>query len=304
MIGARQWIPAEQISDPITAITTGLPLDLAFATKGELAIDLLREAYADDVRLDFVAGDEVYGACTKLRTFLEERAQAYVLRIRTTFTLTLGGGTCLTCEQVVAKYLKQKRKWTIRSAGDGSKGERTYAWAWIATASPAHFLLVRKHRTTGELAFHYCFVPDGQPVTLPRLIAAAGLRWPVEESFEAGKSLFGLDEAQVRLYEALLRHLVLVMAALAVCAISAAAARRRTDTQAEVPSHPDEQPPEDLGLIPLTVAEIKHLFNTATTRRSSLEHAAHWSAWRRRHQARARWFHHRARLATAYVQVS
>lgn len=148
LIGARQWIPAEQISDPVTAIATGLPLDLSFATKGELAIDLLREAYADDVRLDFVAGDEVYGACTKLRAFLEERGQAYVLRIRATFTLMLGGGSCLTCEQAVAKYLKQKRKWTIRSAGDGSKGERTYAWAWIATASSAHFLLVRKHRTT------------------------------------------------------------------------------------------------------------------------------------------------------------
>ncbi|MFI7449639.1 IS701 family transposase [Nonomuraea sp. NPDC049714] len=299
LIGARQWIPAEQISDPVTAITTGLPLDLTFATKGELAGDLLREAYADGVRLDFVTGDEVYGACTSLRAFLEEHGQAYVLRIRATFTLTLGAGTCLTCEQAVARYLKQKHKWTIRSAGDGSKGERTYAWAWIATASPTHFLLIRKHRTTGELAFHYCFVPDGHPVTLPRLIAAAGLRWPVEESFEAGKSLFGLDKSQVRLYEAL-RHLVLVMAALAVCVANAAAARHCTDTQAMTPRHPDEQPPEDLGLIPLTVAEIKHLFNATTTPTSSLEHAAHWSAWRRRHQARARWFHHRARLATAY----
>ncbi|HEY0691033.1 MAG TPA: hypothetical protein VGD71_18595, partial [Kribbella sp.] len=157
-----------------------LPLELTFATKGELAIGLLRDAFADGVCLDFVAGDEVYGACTTLRTFLEEQGQAYVLRIRATFTLTLGGGTCLTCEQVVTKHLKQKRKWTIRSAGDGSKGERTYAWAWIATASPTHFLLVRKHRTTGEMAFHYCFVPEDRPVTLPRLIAGAGLRWPVE----------------------------------------------------------------------------------------------------------------------------
>lgn len=33
-------------------------------------------------------------------------------------------------------------------------------------------------------------------------------------------------------------------------------------------------------------------------------HAAHWSAWRRRHQARARWFHQRARLATTYTLLS
>ncbi|MEV4365387.1 IS701 family transposase [Nonomuraea sp. NPDC049625] len=304
LIGARQWIPAEQISDPVTAITTGLPLDLTFATKGELAIDLLREAYADNVRLDFVTGDEVYGACTKLRTFLEERGQAYVLRIRATFTLTLGGGTCLTCAQAVAKHLRQKRRWTIRSAGAGSKGERTYAWAWIATASSAHFLLVRKHRTTGEVAFHYCFVPAGQPVTLARLVSAAGLRWPVEESFQAGKDLFGLDQSQVRLHQALLRHLVLVMAALAVCAVTAAAARHGTDTQVNRPTHPDEAPPADPGLIPLTVAEVKGLFNAVTGRTPTLEHAAHWSAWRRRHQAHARWFHHRARLSTAYIQLN
>jgi SRSO17 transposase len=304
LIAARQWIPAEQISDPITAITTALPLELAFATKGELAIDLLRDAFCDGVRLDFVAGDEVYGACTKLRAFLHEHSQAYVLRIRATFTLTLGGGTCLTCEQVVAKHAKQKRKWTIRSAGDGSKGERTYAWAWIATASPTHYLLVRKHRTTGELAFHYCFVPEGQPATMARLISAAGLRWPVEETFEFGKDLFGLDQSQVRLYEAILRHTVLVMAALAICAVTAAAARRRTDTQAPPPTSPDQQPPTEPGMIPLTVAEIKRMLNAATPRAPSLEHTAHWSAWRRRHQARARWFHRRTRLATAYTQLS
>jgi SRSO17 transposase len=99
LIGSRQWIPAEQISDPVKTITTGLPLELTFATKGELAIDLLADAYADGARLEFVAGDEVYGACPGLRAFLEKRGQAYVLRVRATFALILGGGTCLTCEQ-------------------------------------------------------------------------------------------------------------------------------------------------------------------------------------------------------------
>ncbi|MGI5291290.1 hypothetical protein ACQEVF_49395 [Nonomuraea polychroma] len=61
------------------------------------------------MRLDFVAGDEVYGACPTLRAFLEEHRQAYVLGVRATFTHTLGSGTCLTCEQVVAKHLKRKR---------------------------------------------------------------------------------------------------------------------------------------------------------------------------------------------------
>jgi hypothetical protein len=45
--------------------------------------------------------------------------------------------------------------------GHGSKGQRWYAWAWIGTASPRHHLLIRCHLTTGELAFHHCYVPKG-----------------------------------------------------------------------------------------------------------------------------------------------
>ncbi len=68
LIGARQWIPAEQVTDPVVAVITGLPLNLAFRTKGELAIDILADAYADGVRLDFVVGDEVYGACLRVKS--------------------------------------------------------------------------------------------------------------------------------------------------------------------------------------------------------------------------------------------
>jgi hypothetical protein len=43
-----------------------------------------------------------------------------------------------------------------------------------------------------------------------------------EEDFRAGKGCFGLDQSQVRLYTAIARHTVLVMAALAICAVTAA----------------------------------------------------------------------------------
>ncbi len=72
LIGARQWIPAEQIEDPVQSVVMGLPLELVFRTKGQLAIDILTETLTGGVRLDFVCGDEVYGACTGLREFLED----------------------------------------------------------------------------------------------------------------------------------------------------------------------------------------------------------------------------------------
>jgi SRSO17 transposase len=304
LIGARQWIPAEDVSDPVKSLVTGLPLDLRFRTKGQLAVDVLEGAYADGLTFDFACGDEVYGSCTELRQFLEGRGQAYVLRVASSFTFALAPETRMTCKEAVKKLLKGKRGWEVRSAGKGSKGERWYAWAWIGTTSPRHSLLVRRHLKTGELAFHYCFVPDGQLASKARLIRAAGLRWPVEESFELGKGCFGLDQCQARTYTAVLRHIVLVMAALAVCAVTAAQLRERTGSQAPPPAGPAQAPPADAGLIPLTVREIQRLLDAALSKPLPPGHAARWLQWRRRHQARSRWFHQRARLARHYTLVS
>jgi SRSO17 transposase len=304
LIGARQWIPAQDIADPVKSLVTGLPPGLRFRTKGQLAVDVLTDTYADGLSFDFACGDEVYGSCTELREFLEDRGQGYVLRVASSFTLTLAPGTRMTCADAVKKLLKGKRAWEVRSAGQGSKGERWYAWAWLGTSSPHHSLLVRRHLKTGELAFHYCYAPVGQLASKARLIRAAGLRWPVEESFELGKGCFGLDQCQARLYTAVLRHLVLVMAALAVCAVTAAHLRERTDTQATPPAGPDVPPPADPGLIPLTVREVKRLLAAALSRPQPPGHAARWLQWRRRHQARSRWFHKRARIARNYALVS
>jgi SRSO17 transposase len=304
LAGARQWIPAEDIKDPVKSLVTGLPLNLRFRTKGQLAIDILSDARADGLAFDFVCGDEVYGSCTGLRGFLEDAGQAYVLRVASNFILTLTAGTTMTCAQAVKKLLKRKRGWEVRSAGKGSKGERWYAWAWLATASPRHSLLVRRHLKTGELAFHYCYVPDGQLASKARLIRAAGLRWPVEESFEMAKDCFGLDQCQARLYTAILRHIVLVMAVLAVCAVTAAQLRDRTDTQAAPPAGPDSAPPADPGLIPLSVREVRRLLADELSHPKPPGHAARWLEWRRRHQARSRWFHKRTRLARDHALVS
>jgi SRSO17 transposase len=303
LAGARPWIPAEDITDPVKSLVTGLPLDLRFRTKGELAIDILAGAYGDGLCFDFVCGDEVYGACTALREFLEGRGQAYVLRVASNFTLALAAGTTLTCAEAVRKLLKRKRAWEVRSAGQGSKGERWYAWAWLATASPRHSLLVRRHLKTGELAFCYCYVPAGQLASKARLVRAAGLRWPAEESFEFAKGCFGLDQCQARLYTAVLRHIVLVMAALAICAVTAAMLRDRSDSQAPPPARPCDTPPADPGLVPLSVREIRRLLAAALSRPKPPGHAARWLEWRRRHQARSRWFHQRARLERNYTLV-
>jgi hypothetical protein len=52
----------------------------------------------------------------------------------------------------------------------------------------------------------------------------------VEEDSGLAKDCSGLDESQVRPYTAIARHTVLVMAAPAICAVTAALLRCRTST--------------------------------------------------------------------------
>ena len=106
LTGARQWIPAEHIEDPVTSLVMGLPLDLGFRTKGQLATDICADAYVDGPGLDFICGDEVYGSCTRLREFLEAESQAYVLRVASSFVITLAGGTKLTCAEAAKRLVK------------------------------------------------------------------------------------------------------------------------------------------------------------------------------------------------------
>jgi hypothetical protein len=219
-----------------------------------------------------------------------------VLRVRSTFRLALAPGITLTCTQGVNRLLPEARRGEVRSAGTGAKGQRWSAWALLGTASPRHHLLIRRHLGAGELAFHHCFVPEGQRVSMARLIRAAGLRWPVEEDFAHGRDRFGLDQSQARLSDAIAWHTVLVMAALALCAVTAALLRDRTDTQAPPPARPGQQPPADPGMIPLTVPEITRLLATQPVTHPP-GHAEHWPNWRRCHQARARRYHQRPRLA-------
>ncbi len=295
LVAARPYLPQDWANDPHRRQAARVPEAVGFATKPALAIDMLTELHAAGVLPPWATGDEVYGRDARLRAWCEHHGVGYVFGIPCSFRISLRSGTRLRAD--TAGKLVPAAAWTRASAGPGSKGERDYAWAWLTTANPGHHLLIRRNlKDPSDLAFFLAYVPDDTPITLSTLINVAGRRWPVEEDFQIAKSHFGLDESQVRTYTALRRHIVLTMAALAVCATAAANARDRAPALPATPTSPDQPPPADPGLIPFTVAEIKRLLNLLIQPCHTLHHHLHWSWWRRRHQARARWFHHRARL--------
>ena len=295
IVGARPYLPREWADDPERRVRAGVPATATFQTKPQLAVDLVSDLAAAGRLPPWVTGDEVYGRDRGLRAFCETRDVGYVLEVPCSFHIRLGSGRTIRADQ--AGQLVEPRGWNRRSCGAGCKGERTYLWGWVTTASARHHLLIRRSLTDPtERAYFYCYVPDDRPATLPTLVRVAGMRWPVEEDFQTGKSHFGLDHSQVRLYTALLRHIVLSMTALAICAVTAAAMRRATSTLPPDPTSPDQTPPADPGLIPMTVAEVKRLLNMVTRTCHDIAHHLRWNWWRRRHQARARWYHHRTRL--------
>jgi DDE superfamily endonuclease len=182
-----------------------------------------------------------------------------------------------------------RRAWQRLSAGPGAKGQRYYDWACLdlpvpdrATDTGCWWLLIRRSRRTGELAFYRCYHPA--PVRLIQLVTVAGRRWTVEESFQGGKGLVGLDEHQVRRWLPWQRWTLLAMLAHALLVVLAAG------------EHATAAPP--VGLIPLTCNELQRLLL-----RLVLEPARRpadpetWSRWRRRHQYRARISHYHCQSA-------
>jgi SRSO17 transposase len=277
------YLPKSWTGDPARCAAAGVPPDVQFATKPAQATAMIARALEAGVPARWAAGDEVYGADPALRAELVGRKVGYVLAVAKTHRVTTGTGP-RQAQQLAARLPKQA--WQRLSAGNGAKGERFYDWALLDTTDTAadpdaagcHWLLVRHNRHSGELAYYRAYSP--QPVRLTALVRVAGTRWRIEESFQSGKELCGLDEHQVRRWNSWHRWTILAMLAHAFLSVM---------TATQPAADPDD------GLIPLTRNEIRRLLTAATATIRRATHVLHWSHWRRRHQARARTSHYRRR---------
>jgi SRSO17 transposase len=313
----RLYLPKQWWRDKERRRRAHVPDEVVFTTKPALGTAMIAGAAGAGVPFAWVAADEVYGRSSKLREACEKERKGYVLAIPVNFAVTLPSGRKATVAAVAR--LIPATAWETRSCGPGCKGHRDYQWAWAATASSRHWMLIRRSLSDpSDLVFFYCHAPQGRPVSLPVLIRVAGKRWPVEECLQQGKGQAGLDQHQVRLWHSFHRHTVLSMCAQALLAIAAAqpalpgsdppavdagqpAAWRDTG---KLPASAGDQPPgDDPGLVKVSVPEARRLARLATApiSRAARELGCTWSRWRRRHQARARWHHYHARLTAAHV---
>ena len=219
-IDRELYVPQEWFDDPSRCQQAGIPATRRFATKPQLAQQMLEHAFAAAVPAQWVVGDCIYGS-EDLRHWLEAQGHAYLFAVTSTRAIWEQG------EQIGAADLAARHPelgWVRWSAGEGSQGPRRYDWAWMrlpytAAAGMAHWLLVRRSLSLPE-EYAYYRVYGPETTSLPELVAVAGQRWQIEVAFEGAKGEVGLDEYEVRLAQAWYRHIILAMLAHATLVVA------------------------------------------------------------------------------------
>ena len=249
LIDRALYLPRSWAGNPARCGDAGIPTSKRdFATKPALAKALISRALDAKVPAAWVAGDEVYGADPRLRATIRDHGLGYVLAVSATRRMPTAAGP-IRVDRLPA--MLPIRAWQKHSAGAGGHGPRIYSWAWItllaedASDTGCHHLLIRRNDRTGEHAYLRCYSP--QTVPLRTLVAVAGQRWRIEESFQAAKGLTGLDQHQVRRWTSWHRWTTLAMLAHAFLAVATATER--------------DHVPATTGLISLTVNEFRRLFD-------------------------------------------
>jgi len=224
LVDRRLYMPEQSwMADPARCAGAGVPAEVVFATRPEQVIEMIRAARGAGMPFAWFTADEEFGQNPGLRDYLEGSQIPYVMAVpkNTQFTDT---ARRVTQVDELARGLP-RNTWQRRAAGIGSKGHRVYDWALIDSEEPGHQYLIRRSIDDGELAFYHCYNPHG--ARFGELVRVAGARWPIEECFGSGKNEVGLDNYQVRTWNAWHRHITLAMLTHTFLAVTAHHAKKR-----------------------------------------------------------------------------
>jgi SRSO17 transposase len=225
-IDRELYLPKVWTNDRARCRAARVPEQVGFRTKPQLARVLLERALDAGVPASWVTADEVYGQDPALRGWLEGRGMAHVLAIKCSELLAVGDGPAKVSAAQLAAAVPAER-WVGASAGQGAKGRRLYDWTRIPLIPPAvsgwqRWLLVRRSRRDGELAFYACYGPVD--TSLVGLVRVAGIRWAIEDGFQQAKNEVGLDHYEVRRWPGWYRHITLALLAHAFLVVTRAKA--------------------------------------------------------------------------------
>ncbi len=217
LIDRQLYLPKAWAENPGRRAKVHVPEDVEFATKPQMAREMVSRLLDEGIPCAFVLADAVYGSDSGFRRMLEQRGQSYVLAVRSTHTLRLveDGHFIQTDPATLIEELGAKT-WQAHAAGEGAKGPRLYEWARLSIGKQSKdgfvtWVLARRSRhDPTSVTYYFAYAPAS--TTLAELAAAAGLRWTIEECFLRAKDDLGLDHCEARSWHGWHRHMSLVMA--------------------------------------------------------------------------------------------
>jgi SRSO17 transposase len=236
-IDRRLYIPQDWVSDEERRKSAGVPEELTFQTKPQMALEMIQEATEAGVPYTWVTGDCVYGDYTDIRLWLESNRKCYVMSVSGKSYVWHGF-----YQHYVGSIIKNlpAEGWVEASCGDGSKGARLYDWMTVEINSPPgegfrRVLLFRRSKTNpDEIHAYICFA--FAETDMQKFVEIAGKRWTVESCFKESKSEVGLDQYEVRSYAGWYKHITLACIALAFITVLSC---NSLDGKALQEHHPD-----------------------------------------------------------------
>src|ERR687885_688254 len=164
LLDRELYLPKAWTDDRDRCAQAGIPRTRSLQTKPALAKQMLERAREAKLPFRWVTGDSVYGDDRRLRRWLEDREQAYVLAVSGTDYGWIGGR-----QHQVKTLLAQlpAEGWARLSAGAGAKGSREDDWRLAPVGSGLHepgrrWLLVRRSLAEPtELTAYVVFAPLG-----------------------------------------------------------------------------------------------------------------------------------------------
>jgi SRSO17 transposase len=240
LIDRRLFLPEEWAADRPRRQEAGVPQEVVFRTKPELAVEMVTQADERGVPFRWVTADSVYGDSPTFVQGVRQRGKWYVVDTSADARVWLEEPTVLPAgrkgprgrtttrpkvttkpervDEVVARL--PTTAWRQLTVAQGSQGPRVYEyavlWVWFSEEglpSGRERLLVRRSLgQKAEVKYHRSNAPAALP--LQKLAEVRGRHWSVEQSFEAAKGECGLDEYETRGWLGWHHHTVLSLLAL------------------------------------------------------------------------------------------
>ena len=208
------YLPREWTEDRDRRTEAGIPEETRFATKIDLARHMLARAFDAGVPAHWVVADAFSGRSHDRRQWLETRGRAYALMIPKTNAVRFRG------RRERAEQLGE------RLCADPPLGP----WACLelseeCAAGMRRWLLVRCDAEDPDE--HRYFLAYGPEATdADELVRVCTTRWQIEQCLAEAKGEVGLDQYEVRKWNAWHRHATLCLLAHAYLVAMRHAARR------------------------------------------------------------------------------